>query len=96
MAQTLRAVAPGEVAPKPKTITQAAAAGTQKELLVALRERLASAIEDPKCPPRDLAALSRRLQDVGRDIETIEAREKQEAAEDGNGKPDEAWDAEAL
>jgi len=98
MAQSpLRAVAPDEKPPPKKTISQAAAGGDQKELLIALRGRLASAIEDPKCPPRDLAALSRRLQDVSRDIEAIEAREKQEAREDADStRPDEEWDAEAL
>jgi len=95
----LRAVAPGEKAPQRrlKTITQAAADGNQKELLVALRARVARTVEDPNCPPRDLAALSRRLQEINRDIEAIEAREKQEAAEDAHGnRPDDAWDAEAL
>jgi hypothetical protein len=97
--QKLRAVAADETAPskrRPRSITEAAAAGDQKVLLVALRERVAKAVEDPNCPPRDLAALSRRLQEIGRDIEAIEARERQEAAEDANGHPDEAWDAEAL
>ncbi len=98
--QKLRAVTPGEKpAPRtrrPKNIADAAAGGDQKELLVALRERVAKTVDDPNCPPRDLAALTRRLQEISRDIEAIEAREKQEAAEDAHGKPDEAWDAEAL
>ena len=98
--QKLRAVAADEKPPtskrRIKSITEAAAAGDQKVLLIALRERVAKAVEDPNCPPRDLAALSRRLQELGRDIEAIEARERQEAAEDSNGHPDEAWDAEAL
>lgn len=97
--QKLRAVTASDPVPsrrQAKTITEAAAAGDQKVLLVALRERVARAVEDPNCPPRDLAALSRRLQEIGRDIEAIEARERQEAAEDANGHPDAAWDAEAL
>lgn len=97
--QKLRAVAADEAAPaqrRAKTITEAAAAGDQKVLLVALRERVAKAVEDPNCPPRDLAALSRRLQEIGRDIEAIEARERQEAAEDASGHPDAEWSAEAL
>lgn len=97
--QKLRAVAADETSPakrRPPSITEAAAAGDQKVLLVALRERVAKAVEDPNCPPRDLAALSRRLQEIGRDIEAIEARERQEAAEDAHGHPDAKWDAEAL
>lgn len=97
--QKLRAVTADEAAPskrRAKTITEAAAAGDQKVLLVALRERVAKAVEDPNCPPRDLAALSRRLQEIGRDIEAIEARERQEASEDADSHPDADWNAEAL
>lgn len=101
--QKLRAVGADEEPPKatsrsvtPRSVTAAAESGNAKELLLALRARVARAVEDPNCPPRDLAALSRRLQDIGRDIEAIVAREKQEAAEDADGHPDEAWDSEAL
>ena len=77
----LRAVKDGE---KPtrravKTVTQAAAGGTTRELLVAMRARIAKAVEDPNTPARDLAALTKRLVEVVRDIEAIDAREKQEA-----------------
>jgi hypothetical protein len=82
--------------PAPKSISSAAADGTRRELLVAMRARVASAVEDARTPARDLAALTRRLMDIAQEIEAIEAREKQEAAEDANGHPDEAWDAEAL
>lgn len=98
--QKLRAVGEGETPapakPRPKSVTEAAASGDPKQLLLALRERVAKTVEDPNCPPRDLAALSRRLQEINRDIEAIEAREKQEAAEDVSGHPDETWNAEAL
>src|SRR4051794_15681605 len=100
MARTLRAVAPDETVKRPrkpaaKTITQAADAGTQRELLVALRARLAKAVEDPNCPARDLAALTRRLQEVVRDIEAIDAAAAQEAAVSGD-VADEAFDASAI
>lgn len=96
--QKLRAVAEGEAltANIPKSVTEAAALGDSKALLMALRERVAKAVEDPNCPAVALAALSRRLQEINRDIEAIEARERQEAAEDVDGHPDEAWDSEAL
>lgn len=100
--QKLRAVGQDETptAPKkpaaPRSVTEAATSGDPKLLLLALRDRVARTVEDPNCPPRDLAALSRRLQEINRDIEAIEARERQEAAEDADGHPDETWDAEAL
>jgi hypothetical protein len=57
----LRAVKASERAPqrkKPLTVLEAAARGTHRELLDALRLRLAAAMEDPIAHPRDLAALS--------------------------------------
>lgn len=77
---TLRAVGPDEQAEpiKPKTITEAADSGTTRDLLVAMRSRIAKAVEDPNTPARDLAALTKRLVEVVRDIEAIDAREDDE------------------
>lgn len=93
----LRAVAPGEKAPRKRrlSITEAADAGDHRELLVAMRERVAKTVQDPNCPPRDLAALTRRLQEIAREIEAIDARAAEEAMEGGD-IPDADWDAEAL
>jgi hypothetical protein len=79
--------------PVPKTITEAAATGSQRELLVSLRTRVAEAVQAPECPPRDLAALSRRLQELSKEIAAIDLRESQEAgghAEVGDGEFDAA------
>ena len=97
--RALRAVGKDEkpAAPdKPLSITDAAESGEQLDLLVALRRRVAVTVEDPNCPPRDLAALSRRLQELGKEIEAIKARARQEAEEDGGVTPDEQWDSEAI
>lgn len=93
----LRAVAPGEKAPRKRkfSITEAADKGNHRDLLVAMRERVAKTVQDPNCPPRDLAALTRRLQEIAREIEAIDARAEEEALE-GGPIPDEAWNAEAL
>lgn len=77
----LRAVEPGETV-KPahvKTVTEAAASGTTRELLVATRDRIAKSVEDPNTAARDLAALTKRLMETVREIESIDAREAQEA-----------------
>jgi hypothetical protein len=85
-----------ETAPqRPLSITEAAEVGDQRGLLVAMRARVAKTVEDPNCPPRDLAALSRRLQEINREIEALDAKAQQEAREDAV-TPDESWDAEAL
>lgn len=92
----LRAVVEGESKPESKTVAQAAASGDRRELLVAMRERIALTVSDAKCPPRDLASLTRRLQAIAEEIEELDIRAKEEG-EDGRALlPDEAWDEEAL
>ena len=95
----MRLVAPDEAAPKPavpKSITEAADAGSTRELLVAMRARIAKTVEDPNCPPRDLAARSRRLQEWVRDIDAIDAREAQEGVDGAGEVSDEEFDASAV
>lgn len=103
--KSLRAVTDGEKAPAPapapapakrKTVTQAAESGSHRDLLVAMRERIAKAVESPDCPPRDLAALTRRLQDIAKEIEAIDLRAREEELEDVNADESEAWEDEAL
>lgn len=88
----LRAVK-GERAARParkqKSVTEAAKSGTRRELLVAMRDRVAKAVESPDTLPRDLAALTRRLTDIVKEIEAIDAREG-----DAGDAPDEVGDGE--
>lgn len=94
----LRPVAPNERAEppsKPKSITEAADCGTTRELLVAMRARIAKAVEDANTPARDLAALTKRLVEVVRDIEAIDARERQEATKSADAT-DAVFDPKAV
>jgi len=92
-AKKLRAVGADEIAPvKPKSVTEAAAGGNARELLVAMRARIASAVEDPNTPARDLAALTKRLGEVVNSIEAIDARDEQEASRSGPAE-DAVWEA---
>lgn len=91
----LRAVTAADAPAVPKSITEAASTGTHRELLVAMRDRIAKAVEDPKCPPRDLASLSRRLHELSKDIEQHDAVEAQEVARSGD-VADEKFDASAI
>ena len=97
MPAKLRAVTPGETrAPKkPKSITEAADHGSTRELLVAMRTRIAKAVEDGNTPARDLAALTKRLVEVVRDIEAIDARAEDETEDDGD-TIDDTFDAASL
>lgn len=97
----LRAVGAGETAPAgpktpAKTVTQAAKDGTARELLVAVRDRIATAVESPKTSPRDLAALTRRLAEVVREIELIDARAEEEAKGGEGEVADGTFDASAI
>lgn len=79
----LRAVELGEVVEPAhvKTVVEAAQGGSTRELLVATRDRIATAVENPNTAARDLAALTKRLMETVREIEAIDAREAQEAGE---------------
>ena len=97
-ATALRAVAADErpAAPNvPLSVAQAAESGDHRALLVAMRERVATAVSAPDCPPRDLAALTRRLQDISKEIAALDHAEKAEA-ERGGPVEDEAFDASAI
>lgn len=92
----LRAVGADEV-PEPtvqKSVTAAAAAGSRRELLVSVRDRVAIAVEDASTPARDLAALTRRLMEIARDIEAIDVKESGESQ--SAEVTDEDFDAEAI
>jgi hypothetical protein len=93
MPKRLRVVDPGETADKPKklTVTQAAAEGTHRELLAALRARIAAAVQSPSCNPVALAALSRQLVLISKELSVIDARDVDEVGE-AAAIPDEAWD----
>ncbi len=96
MPPRLRVASEVDAPAKPKTVSEAADKGTTRELLVAMRTRIAKAVEDPNTPARDLAALTKRLVEVVRDIEAIDARAQQEEARAGGDVADAAFDASAI
>ena len=77
------------------TVTAAATAGNHRAMLTAMRDRVARTVDDPKTPARDLAALTRRLMDIAREISVMDAAD----AEDDIGRAltleDEDFDPEA-
>lgn len=96
--QNLRAVTDTDVpAPvKPKSVAEAAKGGSRLDLLEAMRDRIALAVSAADCPPRDLAALTRRLQDIAKDIEAIHLRAREEGSDAADLQGDEALDASAF
>lgn len=80
-----------------KTITAAAKDGDPREVLVALRARVAKAVQDPDTPARDLASLSKRLMDIVREIEAIDAKDSVRKRQEKAGGDDyEAFDPAAV
>lgn len=69
--------------PRRLPVDEAASTGTDLELLMAMRDRVASAVADPECPPRDLASLTRRLGEIQKQIVTERARLAEEAGDVG-------------
>lgn len=92
----LRAVAPGESKAKPKTVAQAADSGTDLEMLIALRARIAKTIDDASTPARDLAALSRRLTDIAREIKALKSEHGGDDLGAAAETPDAAFDAASV
>jgi hypothetical protein len=78
---------------KPATVKAAAASGSRRELLIALRARVAADIDNPNTPPRDLAALSRRLLEIVKDIEALDAEAGTDDIGEAAATPDEEWAA---
>lgn len=74
-------------------MTQAASDGSRRELLVAMRDRVAKTVEDPNTPPRDLAALTRRLLEISNEIEAIDAADEKDDIGEAAATPDEEWAA---
>ena len=57
--------------------------------------RIAEAVENPRTPARDLAALTRRQMEISKEIEQMR-REKVEKETEGAIASDEAWSTEAI
>ncbi|OBA62237.1 hypothetical protein A5780_19250 [Nocardia sp. 852002-20019_SCH5090214] len=60
-----------------------------------MRRRLARALDDPQTPARDLAALSRRQLEIGKEIELIELAQDEDQSVVVDS-PDEVFDPGAI
>jgi hypothetical protein len=78
---------------RPATVKAAAAGGDRRELLAALRARIAADIDNPNTPPRDLAALSRRLLEIAKELEALDAEDRRDDISEAAAAPDQEWPA---
>ena len=77
------------------TVVHAAEHGTRRDLLVALRRRLAAALEDERTQPRDLSPITIRLREIAAEIAELDAEEV-DPIDAAVRIPDEPFDASQL
>jgi len=94
MPRKLRVVEPGEKNPRALTVAEAAAQGTHRELLMALQARIAQSIQATNVPAVALAALSRQLVLISKELSVLDAADGDsvDAVAEAARIPDEAWD----
>ena len=73
-------------------VAAAARTGTARDLLVSMRDLIAKQL-DEGVPPRDLASLSKRLMEIRKEIEVIDAASSSDAVGNAASTPDAAWPA---
>lgn len=74
------------------SISKAASEGTERDLLVAMRDKIATDL-DEGVPPRDLASLTKRLMEITREIKAIDAAENGDDVGNAADTADEPWPA---
>lgn len=92
-ARKLKAVPDEPPTPAPEPVpasVKSAAAGSYRDLLIALRDNIAGQI-DAGIQARDLAALSRRLLEISKELEALDAAEKGDDIGEAADTPDEAF-----
>lgn len=77
--------------PRPESVSDAVQAGSPRDVNVAMQDRIARAIDAEDIRGADLAALSRRLHELRKELAALDAQAK-EAAED-EPVEDAAWEA---
>jgi len=96
----LRAVVPGDRPPpaRGKTVTQAVRTGDAREVLVAMRDRMAKAVDKPDIPFRELHGLMNQLMLTVEKIEAMDASANEEPPDPGEVEQaaDEPFDSSAV
>lgn len=77
-------------------VSEAARSGSERDLLVAMRDRIADAITDPDCPRRELASLTLRLSNITRELAVLDSAAGADDLGEAMGTPDEPFDPDSL
>ena len=73
------------------SVSKAAQSGDRVLLLETLRDRVAKQVQDPNCPPRDLASLSKRLMEICDELDKAKAAAAKDSALGAPVAADEEW-----
>lgn len=76
---------------RPESVSKAVESGSPRDVNIAMQDRIAKAIDAEDIRGADLAALSRRLHELRKELAAMDAQAK-EAAEDESVE-DAAWEA---
>lgn len=77
-------------------VAEAARNGTEMDLMVAMRDRIADAISDPDCPKRELASLTLRLANIVKEINALKSAEGEDALGEAANLPDVEFNPDSL
>ncbi|MFL6044848.1 MAG: hypothetical protein ACJ72M_06995 [Propionibacteriaceae bacterium] len=88
----LRAVEPGEKPQKKMSVVEAAAQGDHRQMLIALQARVARSVEATSTNPVALAALTRQLVLISKELSVLDATGDDPIAEAAR-TADEEWSA---
>ena len=77
-------------------VATAARDGSELDLLVAMRDRIAEAVADPECPKRELASLTLRLHNIVKEIKALESAEGKDDLGSAVNTPDAKFDPTAI
>jgi hypothetical protein len=91
MPRKLRVVEPGEEKPRVLSVAEAAALNDHRELLLALRDRIAQSIQATNVPAVALAALSRQLMIISKELSVLDSAGEDDVVGVAARIPDEAW-----
>lgn len=87
----LRAVVDDEPTARPHSVSQAVTNGSPRDVNVAMQDRIAKAIDSDDIRGADLAALSRRLHELRKELTAMDAQAKEATEDESVG--DAAWEA---
>ncbi len=73
-------------------VASAARTGTARDLLVSMRDLIAKQL-DEGVPPRDLASLTKRLMEIRKEIDTLDAATSKDTVSAAAATPDSSWPA---